>query len=240
MVSPKSGYTASLNAGSKVKFVVFFIYNSEFFESLICDIKSSVEKTVLIEGMLEDGMYSSTESMSLQLIEAMNKTLLNNLEGIEQRLFLEGQFSTILSLLLLDKKPGNAEKSFTTEEAKLINLVRTTLDQEFINSPTIKELAKKVGTNTNKLYRLFRGDFDTTINKYVLNKKWKWGVVFYWTRILPLQKYQIRSGSSTLPISVSSSNYIITYFPANTRRIMVEFTNYRIYIHFGHIEIDKT
>jgi AraC-like DNA-binding protein len=175
MVSPKSGYTASLNAGSKIKFVVFFIYNSEFFESLICDIESSVEKTVLTEGMSEDGMYSSTESMSLQLIEAMNKTLLNNLEGIEQRLFLEGQFSTILSLLLLDKKPDNAEKSFTTEEAKLINLVKTTLDQEFVNSPTIKELAKKVGTNTNKLHKLFKGAFDTTINKYVLNKKMEMG-----------------------------------------------------------------
>jgi hypothetical protein len=96
IIGPKGGYSASLSAGSKVKFVIFFIYESDFLESLICDIESSVKRTILIDGMAEDGMYSSTGSMSLQLMEAMNKTLLNNLEGIEERLFLEGQFSSYL------------------------------------------------------------------------------------------------------------------------------------------------
>lgn len=174
-VTSNTTYVVSIKKQTKVKFLVLFIYDSEFLESLLCDINETSEELKKIIGVAQEGDFMTKDVTNIQLIEELNKTILNNMDGVENRLFLEGQFSTILSLLLLDRKNRSEEAYFTTQEAKLIHSVKSILDQEFVDPPTIKDLAKRVASNTNKVQKLFKRAFNTTINKYVLKKKMEMG-----------------------------------------------------------------
>lgn len=169
-------YKVLVKKNSEVRFLVLFINEGNFMDSLMCNLKSSAPKIakLLTKSKKSRKVYYDKLRMNQQLIEAVSSILINNMKEMEKRLFLEGQFNTILSLIL-DKASPKPEKSFQSHDIKLIEEAKEILDQEFTSPPIVKELAKRVGTNPNKLHSLFKDAYGTTINKYVLSKKMELG-----------------------------------------------------------------
>ena len=105
---------------------------------------------------------------SLIIAEILNDIITNNYQGFVRKVYLESKALDLLSMKIKqyqdDLKEPSQRQILRKEDVKLIVDARKILEKNYENPPTIKELAKMLGTNDNKLMKGFRKILNKTVN----------------------------------------------------------------------------
>lgn len=167
-------YALKLGKMKPIRFALLVIYDSEFLESVTCDIGELPIRDLRGERPFDDGTTVRTGLIDLKIRESLNHIYLNELVDLQRKLFVEGKFNTVFSQMLNKFSTQDTigkSSLYATQEINIVDKATVILEKEFVNPPTVTELSKTIGTNNNKLHRLFREIKGVTINKFVLMKR---------------------------------------------------------------------
>ena len=170
----KNGHILLFPRSQKIHLNSLEISRKDFKEKIDCelyDVDKHLKK--LFKDLNARQLFYYHGNYSLAMAECIDKIKNNDFDGFTRKLYLEGKSSEILSLQIKDFEDDQKSepKRQILRKAEMVQIQRAAqiLKSELATPLTIKDLAKKVGTNATKLQEGFRVNFGTTVNNY-LNK----------------------------------------------------------------------
>lgn len=121
-----------------------------------------------------ESFYLSPQNIYLSpfIQTVMDDIRLCNIQGVNSRMYLEAKITECLAMFLqnLGVKESREEKVTVNEIIKeKIYEAKDILLNEYMNPPSLHDLAIRVGTNECTLKKAFREVFNTTVFGYLLN-----------------------------------------------------------------------
>ncbi len=168
----QNGHVLVFPKNKKVKMNSLEIDRKEFTFKLDCDIKRLDKKLEQLFGDFEaKNLFFHKGHYSLEMSDCINQINNSNSKEFVRRLFLEGKAIEILSIQIQDFIDDLADDSskqiLRKADLDKIHLAAKILKQQLSSPLTVKNLAKKVGTNTTKLQEGFNLLFKTSVNNYL-------------------------------------------------------------------------
>ncbi|HET8752920.1 MAG TPA: AraC family transcriptional regulator [Salinimicrobium sp.] len=148
---------------------IFSKRNYHQFNGLEPELKELFEDSVAEKKFFYQGNYSIRAADIVE--EITNK----DYEGFLKTIFLEGKLFELLVIQIKqyqddhreDKLPQILRRSDVEKVEKAVKII----NEELSNNFSVDQLAKKVGTNVNKLQEGFKYMFNLTVNKYIQQVK---------------------------------------------------------------------
>jgi len=168
----KNGHILVFPKNKRIKINSLEINRKEFIFKLDCDI-NRLDKTLeqLFGDFEAKNLFYHQGNYSLEMADCINQINNSTSKELVRRLFLEGKAIEILSIQIQDFIDDLAEDShkqiLRKADLDKIHLAAKILKQELASPLTVKNLAKKVGTNTTKLQEGFNLLFKTSVNNYL-------------------------------------------------------------------------
>ena len=160
-----SGQKLDITFNAKSEVFVLFIADFFLKNYLSSNENSSIN---LLYSMLQNSSGLST--LCSCYLDEVSSYLVQNLLNIDENTNLLSLKAETLSLELvvhfLDMLKFNLD-GFTPQELKLANRAKELLVKDYVNPPTIKELAKLCQTNETKLKRVFKKVENSTIYEFI-------------------------------------------------------------------------
>ncbi|MEM8938089.1 MAG: AraC family transcriptional regulator [Bacteroidota bacterium] len=157
----------------------------ECFESLDLIIRKGILKKVIsnqptLPFNIKKNLFGLINKSSRYKIYPVNmklKTILDQIwdnkeEGIFKLLSTQSLVCELLKLLIVYNEKTNLEVK--TEDQKRMESAKKILETNYRTPPTIAQLARHIGMNEQKLKKMFKDYFQTTIHQYVHNIKMKY------------------------------------------------------------------
>lgn len=142
---------------------------SKAIQSLPNELKDVFEDVECERPFLYQGHYSLT------IAECIQKIHMTELEGLVRRVYLESKTLEILAMqikqYLDDLEPSKKQTVIRKKDVDMIVGARSLLLENLVSPPTITELARKMGTNENKLKRGFRKLYGSSVYKVVQDER---------------------------------------------------------------------
>lgn len=128
-----------------------------------------------LEGEAGQPIFAST-SLSVQMASAVKALVENEFEQDFRRVFVESKALELLllSLVALSQCEERQERGFVRlgqRDAERVAVVRKSLDENFLDPPSINRLAREAGVNEAKLMHLFKQQIGETIFNYLQRLK---------------------------------------------------------------------
>ncbi len=123
-----------------------------------------------LEGETGQPIFAST-ALSVQMASAVKALVENEFEHDFRRVFVEAKALELLllSLVALSECEDRLERGFVPlgqRDTERVAIVRKSLDDHFLDPPSITQLAREVGVNEAKLMHLFKQQVGETIFNY--------------------------------------------------------------------------
>jgi AraC-like DNA-binding protein len=154
---------------------VTLICESQFLRNLFSGITDKLPEA-LADYVLNDEAtaYRDSLPMKTDMVSAANMILTNELQGAMRRYYIEGRALELLVLSLqacIDAvaNADNPERGMSQREVERMHKTRQLLEQQYVNPPTISELARHIGLNEAKLMHDFKQLFGQTIFDFTQN-----------------------------------------------------------------------
>jgi AraC-like DNA-binding protein len=168
----ENGHILIFPKNKKIKMNSLEISRKEFTYKLDCDIKRlSPPLEKLFGDFGAKNLFYHQGKYSLEMSDCINQINNSSSKEFVRRLFLEGKAIEILSIQIQDFIDDLADDShkqiLRKADLDKIHLAAKILKQELASPLTVKNLAKKVGTNTTKLQEGFNLLFKTSVNNYL-------------------------------------------------------------------------
>lgn len=168
----ENGHILIFPKNKKIRMNSLEINRKEFTYKLDCDIKRLDKVLENIFGDFEaKNLFFHQGNYSLEMSDCINQINNSTSKEFVRRLFLEGKAIEILSIQIQDFIDNLSEdpnkQSLRKADLDKIHLAAKILKQELASPLTVKNLAKKVGTNTTKLQEGFNLLYKTTVNNYL-------------------------------------------------------------------------
>ena len=118
--------------------------------------------------------YRNSLPMKTDMVTAANMILATDLQGSLRRYYIEGRALELLVLSLqscieAEANIDNPERGLSQREIERMHRTRALLEEQFVNPPTIGELARHIGLNEAKLMHDFKQLFGQTIFDFTQN-----------------------------------------------------------------------
>ena len=118
--------------------------------------------------------YRDSLPMKVDMVTAANGILSTELRGSLRRYYIEGRALELLVLSLqacidAEANVDNPEKGMSQREVDRMHKTRELLEEQFVNPPTIGEVARHIGLNEAKLMHDFKQLFGQTIFDFTQN-----------------------------------------------------------------------
>lgn len=187
----------------KLLFAILVINRTEYLKKIECILgKMPPKLKILFEDKDAQLPFLYQGNYSLAAAEIIKKITNDTHTGLVRSTYIEGKSLELLARQIKQYKddllsPGRQVVLRKYDLEKIIE-ARDVLIHDFQNSPTIEELAKKVGINQQKLKMGFKEVFETTINKYLRNER------LDQASLLLLQGYSVRDASTEVGYSNQS------------------------------------
>lgn len=160
----------------KLSIANLVIQREDFIEKVACNLETLPDKLANIfrdtesaNTFLYEGYYSIATS------ECIKNILSNADSGLVRMTYLESKAMELLTYQLKqyqdDQRPSQKQVLLRKFDVDKIMEAREILKQDLKNAPTIKELARAVGINENKLKQGFKRIFETTINQFLRDER---------------------------------------------------------------------
>lgn len=167
-----------LPAQTPITYISLEINKENFHEKIKDELDTVPEKFANIfkdvknkQHFLYQGFYS------LVIAEILNEIQNNPHTGFVRKVFIESKALELLSMQIKqyqdDLKTPSQRQILRKEEVDMILKARKIIEENFSSPPSIKELARMLGTNENKLTRGFKKIFHKTVNEMVLDIRLK-------------------------------------------------------------------
>lgn len=147
------------------------IDRKEFNYKLDCEIEKLDKRIInLFNDDKAKSLFFHRSNFSLEMADCINQINNSNSKELVRKLFLEGKSLEILSFQiqeLINDLSDNPKQVLRKADIEKVHLAAKILKQELSSPLTIKNLAKKVGTNTTKLQEGFNFLFKTSVNNYL-------------------------------------------------------------------------
>lgn len=161
-----------LAAQTKVTFVSLEVNRKKFFPRIAEELKSLPENFSMIfqDTKLEEHFLYQSD-YSLVIAEILNDITTTDYKGFVRKIYLESKALEMLSMHIKqyqdDQLAPRQQQILRKEDIQMIIDARKVLEKEYQNPPTIKALAKMMGTNENKLMKGFRKIFNKTVSETI-------------------------------------------------------------------------
>jgi len=165
-----------INQGEEQSVLIIMINREKYFEKVDCYINDMPPKMQDIFNDIKSEnkfLYEANYSMRVGDIITDIKNDLN--KDIVRSTFVEGKILELISYSVRQFRDDNEEERkqvlLRQSDVDKIKEAKSIMDQELLNPPTIKQLAKRIGVNQNKLKSAFKEIYDSTIRTYIINKR---------------------------------------------------------------------
>jgi len=116
--------------------------------------------------------YFSTKPVGAEVSIIFHQMFNNTFEGSHKKLYLQGKVLEVVSYYMQTSKPKSELEEqcpFVNDhlEMEKIKIAREIIVKEYLQPPSIKELAKQVGTNEFKLKVGFKNMYGNTVYGYI-------------------------------------------------------------------------
>ena len=154
---------------------VTLICESGFLSGLFVEIADKLPEPLakyLLQG--EASAYRDSLPMKTDMVTAASMILGNELQGSLRRYYIEGRALELLALSLqacIDAEANidNPQRGMSQREVERMHKTRQLLEEQYVNPPTIGELARHIGLNEAKLMHDFKQLFGQTIFDFTQN-----------------------------------------------------------------------
>jgi AraC-like DNA-binding protein len=154
---------------------VTLICEASFLQDLFIGVTESLPRPLcdyIVTG--EATAYRNSLPMSTDMVAAANMILGTDLRGSLRRYYVEGRALELLvlslnSLINAEANIDNPERGLSQREVDRMHRTREFLEANFVNPPTIGELARHIGLNEAKLMHDFKQLFGQTIFDFSQN-----------------------------------------------------------------------
>lgn len=151
----------------KAKSEIFILFVSDFFlKNYLSSSNSNLEN--LLYSKLKN--CNGLEQLHSCSVDTLSSYLIEKLINLNENMSLLSLKAEMLSLELLAhflQMLQLAFNGYSKQEFELANRAKEFIEKDFLNPPTIKELAKLCQTNETKLKRVFKKVFESTIYNYL-------------------------------------------------------------------------
>ncbi len=163
-------------ADTLIQVTVLEIDQQAYLPKIECDlhtVPSSLAAVLRDVDAMDPFLYHT--QYSLALADSVYQIHENLLTGLSRKSFLEAKalemFGLIVDMYTDDHRPDKRSILLRKADIKLIQEAERILTSDLKNTVTIPELAKQVGINTTKLKQGFKTVYNTTINRYLREKR---------------------------------------------------------------------
>ena len=154
---------------------VTLICEASFLQDLFMGVTESLPRPLcdyIVTG--EAAAYRNSLPMSTDMVAAATTILGTDLRGSLRRYYVEGRALELLvlslnSLINAEANIDNPERGLSQREVDRMHRTREFLEANFVNPPTISELARHIGLNEAKLMHDFKQLFSQTIFDFSQN-----------------------------------------------------------------------
>ena len=154
---------------------VTLICESGFLRQLFASVSEKLPQA--LREYVENGAvtaYRNTLPMKTDMVTAGNMILSTDLRGAMRRYYIEARALELLVLSLqscieAEANIDNPERGLSQREVDRMHKTRSLLEEQFVNPPTIGELARHIGLNEAKLMHDFKQLFGQTIFDFTQN-----------------------------------------------------------------------
>jgi AraC-like DNA-binding protein len=154
---------------------VTLICESEFLRQLFQSVADQLPKALadyVSKG--EATAYHDSLPMKTDMVTAANMILSNDLRGSLRRYYIEARALELLVLSIqscihAEANLDNPERGMSQRQIERMHRTRELLEEQFVNPPTIGELARHIGLNEAKLMHDFKQLFGQTIFDFTQN-----------------------------------------------------------------------
>jgi len=148
------------------------IDRQRFFEDVQCE---AVDLPTTLRSLFEkpklDRPLLYTYHINLEIAKEVNEIKNKSMDGLLRRSFLEAKafelFHCMITQYKVASNGGSRKVVLSDYDLKQIRAAKSYLEENVVESPTIPQLAKHLGLNTNKLKKGFRKVFGKTIKQFV-------------------------------------------------------------------------
>lgn len=125
---------------------------------------------------LPDGPVFASAALSAQMSLAVRALIDNPFQSTLRRVFVEAKALELLVLALAalaeaEQRAQNGDNPIGMRDLQRIEMVRETLERDFLDPPTIAKLARDVGVNEAKLMHIFKQQVGETIFNFTQRLK---------------------------------------------------------------------
>ena len=163
-------------SGIGLSITTLLIHREDFVEKVGCNLETLPDQlagifrdTEAVTTFLYEGSYSIASS------ECIKNIFKNSDSGLVRMTYLESKAMELLTYQLKqyqdDQQPSQKQILLRKFDVDKIIEAKEVLMADLKNAPKIKELARTVGINENKLKKGFKLIFDTTINQFLRDKR---------------------------------------------------------------------
>jgi len=101
--------------------------------------------------------------------------------NVNNRIYYESKIGEIISIIVdisnKIKVARDSNKVLSKDDLKSLNIVREVLDKNYVDKPTIKELAYIAKMSPTKLKSSFKAVYNTTITQYSISVKLRYSLI---------------------------------------------------------------
>ncbi|MGK7394365.1 MAG: helix-turn-helix transcriptional regulator [Candidatus Cyclobacteriaceae bacterium M3_2C_046] len=196
-----------LKPEQSLKVVIVDLDRQVFFNQNLSDEFSEFSKTLSSDVFKNNFFHLSHYNLAIaEIIEQVHNL---DYKGIVRHIYMHSKILEIVALVMRDyeeeKQYGDKRVKMKQEDLDIIVRARRVLQSNLKNPPTIRELAREVGINENKLKSGYKQVYNTTINESLTRARLEQSKM-----LLAQQKHSIREIS--LEIGYKSPSHFSRQF----------------------------
>lgn len=160
----------------KIQYHALYISKQHFFPKIEEYLHTIPEKLAnLFKDVDSQDHFLYHSNYSLNIAECIAEIQNNPYEGMVRRIFLESKALDLLWMQIKqykdDQQPVSKQQVLRKADQELMLKARKELIKDLKNPPDIAELAKRVGTNQNKLKKGFRRMFEKSVGDLLRDER---------------------------------------------------------------------
>lgn len=191
--------TLILSQGQRNTLVIIDVHRKQFLEQYLPETHSG--KDYFHDLLADDSdpkRFFRIDYYNLAIADSINQLLANEYEGVVEKVFIHAKVSEVLALkihqLQEEKKQGTWYTLLKSQEVELVVRARNIHAAELQNPPTISQLAKRLGTNENKLKRNFKQVYNKTLNESLTEERLNYAKLLLAAQELNIQQISLEVG----------------------------------------------
>ncbi len=163
-------------ANERIELCMLEINREKYLSKIACDLEKVPQrlKNAMTDIKGEKSFFYQSD-YSYHISNCINEIRESSYDGLVRSAFLEAKIHEIFFLQVKqyydDLISSGTNAIIRENDLKKIHLAKEIIHSDLKNAPTIKELAKKVGTNEFKLKKAFKEVFNSTIYNYIRDKR---------------------------------------------------------------------